>query len=793
MAYSAFPIPYGEAGGDGKRIKNTWTVFGHTYVPGNVVRYANGGIELAQANNQTNVQAIGVVESITANTVTVVYQGEIDFGAQSITSAIVGGSATLVPGSVYYISQTSAGKLDINRPSSGYVQGILVATGAKAGIVINSLQQSSNEGPSVGVVNVNTVGMIVPWAGDATSTIPTNWKLCDGEAVRKSGLDPVDGNDYSTLYGVIGDKYHIRAIVDSIEDGDVPSQDMIVSFVEGHDENSTEPCHGLVNAFLQDTNLDYRVGWGGTNDFAVATIIDATGSSDTVRFRFKQSYPGVSPRADFPPLAQATAITIKSLDDNEVSGFTSDRFFIPDLRARTIFGAGYSTGLASISRGDMAGDSVHLLSMGEVPSHDNTLNVSDSPSSGSNDVTVVNAGLTASSVYESIDASFTSDNDPISLMPPYLATNWIIRYGSSESVAIGPTGATGLPGINGSNGAAGATGFGYTAAHVSGDGDLYMSILFPDGTSGAPYSIGTVGGGGGTEGPKGETGATGSTGFGYTAANVVGGELFISVLNPDGSVGDPFSIGSVVGSGSVGSTGSTGATGFTGATGSTGFGFTAAHVSGDGDLYMSILFPDGTSGPEFSIGSVVGVAEVGGQNGQVLFNKQGEATGSNAFLFDGTSVTFGGANTKFTVTGPTFSFGDKTRIVDGVFVNPKEDSYYIDNGSGNIIISGLNGSIQRFTISPSGTFTVGASSSSGHWSNETDVVETVNVIIQTQNGQTGTFANDIICPSPRPVFCGVAGGIDILSIMRIKTAGGSVTMGFVIARAMTGPGVSIAN
>lgn len=684
MAYSAFPIPYGGtggAGGDGKRIKNTWTVSaGHSFVRGSVVRYSGAGIALAQGDSITNVQSIGVVESTTATTVTVIYQGEVEFGSDALTS-IVGGASSLVAGTVYYIAQSSAGMLDPNRPESGYVQGILVATGAKTGIVINSLQQSQS---SASGVSVNTVGMIVPWAG-AASTIPENWKLCDGEAVLKSGANPLDGNEYSDLYDVIGDKYHVSGLIDAITGSS--NEDLVVSFLQGHAEQTPPVCHGLCNAWDNSENLDFKIGWGGTNDFAVASIVLADGTEGKVHFRFRESYPGTTPVSDWSLLSDGLPITIQSLEDDEATGYTSDRFFIPDMRARAAFGVGYSTGLSEMVRGEMGGKDVHLLTTNEIPDHNNAVFATDSPTQSGNEVQAINAGITSTTTYETLDASFTADNTPLSLMPPYLATNWIIRFSGADAAIEGATGPTGLPGA------------------------------------------------------AGETGATGETG----------------------------------------------------PAGSTGFGYTAAHVSGDGDLYMSVLFPDGSSGAAFSIGTVVGAAaSVGGENQQVLFKSGAEVTGSSNFVFNGTSATFGGAGTQFTVTGPTFSFGNNTTVRGGIFYDAAESAPYSDAGLSPIILRGIDGPIQRFRTSPSSSYTVSVDETSGSWRNISGVAETVVVVLQSTNGHTGMFdSTNILTTFPAPVLGGVTGGIDVFTVMRISYGGGAIKMAFPIARGMTGTNFSI--
>jgi microcystin-dependent protein len=648
------------------------------------------GFALAQADEISNSHSVGIVETSSALSISVVYQGEIDLTDIDLTTVIEGGSESLTAGTVYYISQDNAGKLDPVRPTAGIAQGILVATTPKKGIVINSLQGSQSGGEESSILA--PVGSIMPWAGDA-STVPSTWRMCDGEAVRKTGTNQSDGVQYANLYAVIGDKYKATALVDSLtgEEG-TPASDLIITFANaGHNEYSTTFCQGLLDAATLDTNADYKIGWGGTNDYAIGSITSADEGSSQVRFVFKQSYPGTSSRTDWSDISVGLPVFVQSLSSNEVAGCTSDRFFVPDLRARSVFGAGYSTGLAQLYRGDVAGDDSHLLTTNEIPDHNNAVFAQGSDSSG--EVLAIDASITSVSTFSSLDASFTADNEPISLMPPYVAVNWIIRHAQMQGVGIevGPAGATGNPGA-------------------------------------------------------------------------------------------------------TGNTGATGATGETGARGETGYGFTAAFVSGDGELYISVLFPDGSSGAAYSIGTVGGISpSIGGSDQQVLFNSGGNADGSANFLFNGTSATFGGADTVFTMTGPTFAFGYSTRIKDGVFMNPKELSYYADNGIANLLIGGVNGTIQRYLVTPQTNFTVSADTTEGKWSNETDVTETVIVALQYRNGTTGSFGSNVITGFPRPVLGGNTGSIDVLSLMRIKTASSSVVMGFVVQTSMTGSNISIAN
>lgn len=180
---------------------------------------------------------------------------------------------------------------------------------------------------------------------------------------------------------------------------------------------------------------------------------------------------------------------------------------------------------------------------------------------------------------------------------------------------------------------------------------------------------------------------------------------------------------------------------------------------------------------------------------QVLFSSGNGGTGSDNFVFNGLAATFGGANTQFTITGPTFTFSPSTRIKEGVFVNPSEFAPW-DAGSplglSNLQVRASDGTVQRYTATPNSNFTISADSSGG-WSNQTGVVETVIVAIQSLSGLTGQFGSDIVTEFPRPILLGVTGGIDVLSIMRIKTAGGGVTMGFVVSRGMTAAGVKLSD
>ena len=516
MAYSAIPlVGGGGGGGDGRRILNTWNVpVGHPFVAGSVVIYTGGatGFQLAIADDLDTAQTVGIVESVTNTTATVIYQGEIDFvGALPIDDT----ATSLTAGTVYYLSPTNLGNLSPNRPYDGasYIQGVLVATAAKSGFVINSLPQA----PTTASL-FTPVGSIIPWAG-SFNTVPETWRICDGAAVRKSGNNPIDNVNYSTLYSIINDKYKVTGIATSTTGpvGNV-SRDVIISFsAEGHEDYAGTTSHSLLSAYNSDTHKDYKIGWGGTNDVAIGNLTDA--NSSTVRFQFKSTYPGATP-VNFSGVSVSSLISIQSLTANEAVGCTSDRFFIPDLRARTVFGVGYSSGLTDLKRGEIGGDDTHLLASDEIPDHDNTIYSADTFGGGIPNVLAFNTPtLTNITNATARAASFTADNDPISMMPPYLGVNWIIRHKQFQGpgIEIGPPGSQGALGNTGcgiylvsntkTNGCY-AVVFGYTGANCSG---ATFGTTACDGVDGEDGGVGPAGPAGG-EGPAGPAGGEGPAG-----------------------------------------------------------------------------------------------------------------------------------------------------------------------------------------------------------------------------------------------------------------------------------------
>ena len=257
----------------------------------------------------------------------------------------------------------------------------------------------------------------------------------------------------------------------------------------------------------------------------------------------------------------------------------------------------------------------------------------------------------------------------------------------------------------------------------------------------------------------------------------------------------------------TGNRGSAGSNGSQGVAGPTGAGVTGFSVGSDGIL-RGVFINRGASEPflagqtgDITLGYIKGTTgPVGGTTQQVLFVDAAfpyGASGNGNLLFDGKTLTFGANSTdllnptRMTITGDTLLLGYTTEVNGGIFTTPAERSPYRDMGEiSTLTINATGGSIQRYKVTPQSGFKITTGSG---WHPGTTVTETIAVIIQTTNGTTGEFAPSILTErgSRKPILFGVTGGIDILSIMRIKTSSGGLTMGFQVANGMTAANFSI--
>ena len=202
----------------------------------------------------------------------------------------------------------------------------------------------------------------------------------------------------------------------------------------------------------------------------------------------------------------------------------------------------------------------------------------------------------------------------------------------------------------------------------------------------------------------------------------------------------------------------------------------------------------------FTVGTTGHVKQSGGydigiqtKTHQIPFMDAGgtSLSGDPCLLFNGTALTFGGSITKMTITGPSLVLGYSTAITGGIFMTPAESARYMDNGTLNTLtITASNGTVQRFKIAPTTNVTVQPAASG--WHTVAGTTETICVIVQSTNGQTGIFSSNILTSTTKPVLFGTTGGIDVFTIMRVAIdASNGLVMAFQTAKGMTAANFNI--
>ena len=471
-------------------LKTTIQQTSHPFVAGDAVVFKSTGFTAADNDgSDANTFVAGLVESASTDSFTLVFQGEINFGA----------SFSLTGGQVYYLDPDNTGKLTETEPTKTdhILKPLLIATSETEGIVVNTLGNVKNEGAQV----LTPVGTIVPFAG-VPRKVPGNYLLCYGDAV------PMGVGTQSTLYrdlfNVVEHTYELNASFTGSATGSLTAN-VLFSGDVGSNFGSPFNIGQTKNHSLENGDKFYVVH-GTNSSFTIVTVTGADPESSEVQLQFTESISGGLTAFDY---TNADTVTFKSLGVTSIDTSAAltgpgpnfslthagNKYFIPDLRSRFVVGGQKGGSLTDRTEaGTIGGSETATLTTDELPTHSHTLNREDS--SGTNTGGFIFDGDISSSEF----AIGTSGSGlPFSVMPPFISMNYMIRYRRSTGSRI----ETGLQGVTGPDGPKGTTG---TTGDIGATG-----ATGERGTTGATGDIGATGPRG-TTGTTGDTGATGATG-----------------------------------------------------------------------------------------------------------------------------------------------------------------------------------------------------------------------------------------------------------------------------------------
>lgn len=438
---------------DIESIRNTITIAGHSFTPGDVLRYdvVSNSYQKALASGDTpqeaaiNAEAIGIVESVTGNTITLVYKGEIDL------SQITDSSGEFITEAVYYLTPENAdiGRLTSIAPSEDFeiIKPMLVKSEGETGIVVNYIGIRIGGGDVVSLNSVQPIGTVAPYAG-TSENLPTNWKLCNGDFLSTS--------DYGEYRDKIGTRYGWKGLI---------------TF-------SPSNATALITAFSEQqiTSVFIKVG----SDTIARCVTQPTNSSGVVTLEIRD-WPSLSNSRDEAarsvPTAGSNFTIVKSDGQPLISGtfslttFSLTHTATPDLQSRFVVGSGIASerGFGVYNLADQGGLQEVILTVGEMPSHTHTTS-----NSGAHTHTITDPGhkhnyqtprqinngerddnpqvdhttviketesaTTGISINSGGDHTHTlsavGGSEAHQNLPPYMAMNWIIRVKSDGAASL---------------------------------------------------------------------------------------------------------------------------------------------------------------------------------------------------------------------------------------------------------------------------------------------------------------------------------------------------------------------
>ena len=397
MAGSAFDLSSG-IGSDGKSLRTTKFQDGHGFSAGSVIMFdsvpdgTTGEFKLAQASGLTQSEAIGIVESVSANNeFTVVYQGEIN------TSGFVTNNGGGVTGhDVWFLDSGVSGGLTAYAPtSSGHVikpiLTLMSGSNEDRGMVTNYLGTIIGGSNTVSLDSVHPVGEIIAFAGGADD-VPSGWQLCDGSTV--------DAETYPTYYSRVGTKYGYNMKMVVVHQDD--------TFVAGHTAAQSFGSGTPTRVEAEILSWDDTLGTTGAR-VVDPDVLSSDGVWDTDGTESNTDDQGYPHGQEFSSSRDIICTTTTSPGGNtpySVDSSTITHVKTPNLQARVLLGAGDAQGtFDGYTAGQMSGaeDAVGVQ---------------------------VEAGAEDTWVYNASSAAAAS------IMQPYLASNFIIRIDDTAKAAL---------------------------------------------------------------------------------------------------------------------------------------------------------------------------------------------------------------------------------------------------------------------------------------------------------------------------------------------------------------------
>lgn len=445
-----------------KTVSETHTQSGHSFTEGDVLRYDVGQSRWvkAQANNAANAEVAGVVSSvISTSSFTIVYSGYIQ-----LPSSFAGQSFPAL-----FLSDSVPGALVSSPPSAiGSVVKPVVIRSSQASstghLVVNYLGTQIGGSSTVSIDQIQPVGTIMPFVGNA---IPDTWLECSGLSYAVFEYTEL----YDKLLHLTGDRTPTYGYVSTLTATNLAAAGIAVGDIVQYKNNAATAWQGG----FYDSNADQI----GTVISVTATTLvvqtiplyssaTKTFSNPDVAFKNGNATGTLTGASQYRILSSPTAV--RAAASVSITGTSITHFNTPDLRGRFVLGtnssafsdnarevdSAFNTAIGQYRLGVFGGEEQHVLSVGELPSHDHTptVNVTTTNQSGNDGNTGVGDFTTwANPIF---NAKYNSTKDPVALssttvtvsiqntgsntphnnMPPYLAVRYIIKSKPYTRAAI---------------------------------------------------------------------------------------------------------------------------------------------------------------------------------------------------------------------------------------------------------------------------------------------------------------------------------------------------------------------